>query len=455
METRDILIVGSILLCCAGFGLTIVRLSNPYFKGLGWLGCSFAAGALGAALLAVPFNDPRLGLITAYTLILAGYVLLHACILELLKQRSRLPTLGLVLLALQPALFLYFCSIQRGRQLSIVAFGFLLTAQALQTALTLKRDRRKPMLPPIWFTIVLLAGFAAFNSLRSILVFVVGTPQSRDLPNPLQVTSVIVFLGIGLGIGFGVFWMAGVEARMALVHLANTDPLTGVFNRRSFVEWCERELTRSARTREPFSLIMIDVDHFKQINDLYGHTMGDAALCAVAARLKESVRSIDVLGRWGGEEFVALLPGAGADAAMLIAQRLRQSVETLAIEPPKAGSKPGGKSPGPIGTMSGIKSSAAAVKISVTISLGVVTCAGHTHHVDHIDELFHGCDEALYQAKAEGRNRIVQTFMEEPDYSDRNAAIGSTLAACRAGKYAADNPPIISTAVTAPIVQGS
>ena len=187
------------------------------------------------------------------------------------------------------------------------------------------------MRAPIWFSVILLLVFASFNLFRSAAVLVLGTPQDPSAPNPFQVTTAIVFLGIGLGVGFGIFWLVSMDIRLKLVHLANTDPLTGVFNRRSFIEWCERELLRSSRTGEPFSLIMIDVDHFKQINDQYGHKAGDAALCAVAEKLKTSARKIDILGRWGGEEFVALLPGANSDAALLVAQRLRHSVESLSI----------------------------------------------------------------------------------------------------------------------------
>ena len=121
-----------------------------------------------------------------------------------------------------------------------------------------------------------------------------------------------MFLGTGLGIGFPVFWMTSTQIRLTLEELANTDGLTGIYNRRFFLSACEREPLRSSRTGESFSLIKLDVDHFKKIHDSDGHDTGDAVLYAVVEELRHAVSNIDTLARWGGEEFVALLPGVGA-----------------------------------------------------------------------------------------------------------------------------------------------
>jgi diguanylate cyclase (GGDEF)-like protein len=199
------------------------------------------------------------------------------------------------------------------------------------------------------------------------------------------VASAIVFLGTGLGIGFAVFWMTSTQIRLTLEELANTDPLTGIYNRRFFISSCERELLRSSRTGETFSLIMLDLDHFKKINDRDGHETGDAVLCAVVEKFRHAVRNIDTLARWGGEEFVALLPGASAEAALLIAQRLRRNVESLSVPSLEMSSSSLGKT------------------ITVTISLGVATYLGSR---DTVDDLFRRCEQAMYQAKADGRNRV-------------------------------------------------
>ncbi len=389
METRAILIVGSILLCCGCLGLLIVRFTNPFFKGLGWLGGAFAAGALGAALIALrAIVSGDFLIIVADTLILLAYVFLHAGILELTENRSHVPKLGIALLVIQGAAYLVFEHLHEADRLCIITLGFLVAIQALQTAALLKRKVSAGMGAPIWFSFTLLVCFAAFNLFRSVLLIALGTPKQPQLANPLEVGSAIVFLGVGLGLGFGVFWITSGQIRLKLEQLANIDPLTGIYNRRPFIEICEQELFKSGSTGEAFSLIMFDLDHFKQINDRHGHAAGDEVLCAVVEKLRNSVRNIDTVGRWGGEEFVALLPRADSNAALIVAQRLRYHVESITIATRQRGEIDGKKA------------------ITVTISIGVATYAGQNGTVD-INDLLHQCDTAMYQAKAEGRNRIV------------------------------------------------
>ncbi len=389
METRNVLMVGSILLCCGCIGLLIVRLSNPFFKGLGWLGGSFAAGALGATVFALRsrFSSDLLILI-ADTLILLAYVFLHAGVLELTETELSLPRLGIALLVIQAMVFPVFLYLHDADRLCIVTLGFLLAIQALQTAALLKKNLSAGMGAPIWFSFTLLVCFAAFNLFRSMFILALGTSKQSALTAPLEVASAIVFLGTGLGLGFGVFWITSAQIRLKLEQLASIDPLTGIYNRRSFVALCEQELLRSARNGEVFSLIMFDIDHFKNVNDRHGHAAGDTVLCAVVEKLRNSVRNIDVVGRWGGEEFVALLPNADSEAALIVAQRLRYHIDSISIAHRQAKEIDDEKA------------------ITVTISIGVTTHSGENGAID-INELLHQCDTAMYQAKADGRNRIV------------------------------------------------
>jgi diguanylate cyclase (GGDEF)-like protein len=389
METRNILIVGSILLCCGCMGLLTVRLSNPFFKGIGWLGGSFAAGALGAAVIVLRdtiFSDFLI--LVADTLILLAYVFLHAGILELTESDSRFPRLGIVLLVIQAAVFPVFVYLGDADPLCAITVGVLLAVQTLQSAALLKRKLSAGLGAPIWFSVTLLVGFAAFNLFRSGLILALGALKRPQFPDSMEAITAIVFLGAGLGLGFGVFWITSAQIRLKLEQLASIDPLTGIYNRRSFVALCEQELLRSIRSREVFSLIMFDVDHFKKINDRHGHATGDVVLCAIVEKLRNSVRNIDVVGRWGGEEFVALLPSADADAALIVAQRLRYHIDLISIAHRQAREIDGEKA------------------ITVTISIGVATYVGQDGALG-INDLLHRCDTAMYQAKAEGRNRIV------------------------------------------------
>jgi diguanylate cyclase (GGDEF)-like protein len=170
-----------------------------------------------------------------------------------------------------------------------------------------------------------------------------------------------------------------------LESLASTDPLTRIYNRRVFLLWCEKESGRSQKTGLPFSVLMIDLDHFKRINDEFGHDTGDRALCAVVEKIQDSVRGIDVIGRWGGEEFVALLPGAAEGSAFWVAQRVRANIEKMVLQATHVRRQ-------------------GEVQIRLTASVGVATYKGPE---DCIHDMLKRADTALYEAKTTGRNRVL------------------------------------------------
>ena len=159
---------------------------------------------------------------------------------------------------------------------------------------------------------------------------------------------------------------------------ALTDSLTGCFNRRSFELRLEQNLQMATRTCEPLSLVMLDLDHFKQINDRAGHEAGDVALCMLADTLRNGLRAVDTAARFGGDEFVIILPQANSDGAMIVAERLRKRIEQ--IEVPGFG--------------------------QLTSSFGIAT---FPNHASSRDALLEAADGALYDAKNAGRNRIVVT----------------------------------------------
>ncbi len=157
---------------------------------------------------------------------------------------------------------------------------------------------------------------------------------------------------------------------------AVTDPLTTLYNRRYFEDSIEKEFTRANRQKQPFSIIGIDLDHLKQINDKYGHVYGDLAIKQIASVLKQNARSIDVPARIGGEEFDVLLPGIDSKGAMIAAERIRKAIEATPIET--------------VGT--------------ITASLGVATFLEHANNVEELMEL---ADQAMYHSKRNGRNQVT------------------------------------------------
>lgn len=181
----------------------------------------------------------------------------------------------------------------------------------------------------------------------------------------------------------------GDRLRNSLRKAAFRDPLTGLYNRRYIFDIFRNELNRHQRYGIPFSLILIDADHFKRINDQYGHNAGDAALKAIANVCTASVRDIDVVGRFGGEEFIILLPSTHAAEAAVVAERIRRTMRREGIEFQ-------GK------------------QIDVTLSLGVAEVGPNA---DTFDDLLKAADEALYSAKRGGRDQtaLAKRESELPD----------------------------------------
>jgi diguanylate cyclase (GGDEF)-like protein len=161
--------------------------------------------------------------------------------------------------------------------------------------------------------------------------------------------------------------------------LVTTDPLTELPNRRSFFSRAQTEFARTARYNHPLALIMLDLDHFKEVNDRYGHLVGDAALQHISAIMKGCIRDADMVARYGGEEFVILLPETEEEGAAVIAERVRADIETspLLLDSPD--------------------------KLFLTASLGLACLTGQAEFAD-IDKLLQAADDAMYRAKSRGRN---------------------------------------------------
>jgi diguanylate cyclase (GGDEF)-like protein len=171
-----------------------------------------------------------------------------------------------------------------------------------------------------------------------------------------------------------------LSARETLRYQATHDGLTGLLNRTAALDALRNELERVTRHDTPLCLMLADIDHFKEVNDTYGHLVGDAVLCEAARRMRSSMRPHDSVGRYGGEEFIFILPGCDGENAKNQAQKLQACVTSQPVELPR-------------------------LTISFTISIGVVV--KYSIGVEEIDALIHAADTALYEAKVKGRNRFV------------------------------------------------
>jgi diguanylate cyclase (GGDEF)-like protein len=178
---------------------------------------------------------------------------------------------------------------------------------------------------------------------------------------------------------FALNYLRRYESERALELASNTDPMTGVSNRRHFMPLLRQEIIRGCRLSHRISLLMLDIDHFKKINDSYGHPTGDLVICALASICRKASREIDVVARLGGEEFAILLPETGIQEALAVAERIRAAVENTLVK------------------------SLGDVEFRFTVSIGVA----EQQPEDKSEETLIGmADTALYQAKTSGRNRV-------------------------------------------------
>ena len=175
-----------------------------------------------------------------------------------------------------------------------------------------------------------------------------------------------------------------LEAKNSLEIQSRTDPLTGVLNRRAILSQIGCEISRAKRDNTHISISMLDFDHFKKINDTFGHLAGDAVLREGVNRVEETIRTYDAVGRFGGEEFIVVLPGAKQTDAFTIAERIRLKINDK-------------------------NANADGVSIPFAISQGLATSNGEST----VDELIAKADEALYRAKENGRNRVEQASLQE------------------------------------------
>lgn len=166
------------------------------------------------------------------------------------------------------------------------------------------------------------------------------------------------------------------QTREELHRLSITDELTGAYNRRYFLAQATQAFAQARAGGEPFALVLFDADDFKRVNDTYGHLAGDRVLQQVVKAARSSLRKGDLLARWGGEEFIALLPGTGREEALRVAQRLREGM---------------------------LQTSLGLEELRITMSLGVAVCQPSMRD---LDDLLSQADDALYRAKAQGKNRI-------------------------------------------------
>jgi len=269
----------------------------------------------------------------------------------------------------------FFMHVYPDYRIRVLVFSGTLAAVVVEHARLLGRHGNKRFAHR--FTAMVLWGQAAVLICRALSTLWLDLADTqRFAQSPIQTLYIATFSFSALLVSIGVLLMAGERVREEFEYMATHDSLTGAYTRRAVLAACADDLARWERYGNPFSLLILDLDHFKRINDEHGHLAGDHVLAHFVQLIQSHLRSADRLGRYGGEEFLVILPETDTDAAKAAAERMRAALHAT----PGSADRP-----------------------HCTVSIGLTT----VRHGDRtIDALIARADAALYEAKAQGRNRV-------------------------------------------------
>jgi diguanylate cyclase (GGDEF)-like protein len=370
LDTATLLTVATCVTGLLGVFILVVWVQERGTRALAWWGAAYLMGGSAVALWgALEGTTPIVqALPNALLFIACGMIWSGARIFHGRRVRHG----GLFAGACVWLVAMQFPEFVGSEHARVVLSCLIIASYTFCAALELGRERRRPPERSVFAPFVpLLHGIVFLSPIPLTLL----TPPGGSQDGWLALFALETLLYV-LGAAFIIVIMT--KEREALGHkaAAMTDPLTGLFNRRAFYEAGQQLMNRLTRTRGAVSVMVFDLDHFKSINDRFGHAVGDEALRLFGMTARRNMRATDVLARFGGEEFVAILPGSASDAAM-VAERLRAAFQAACKE-------------------------IASRRIDATVSIGVASAIAPAA----IDVLLERADAALYRAKANGRNCI-------------------------------------------------
>lgn len=376
-----ILIAGySLCMFATMVSCTAIIRSRHASVALWWLVCSLAAALTSIALFASKGHTPIFfSVILANLGLLVVFALVHQAIASIVDRSRRYAELSTFLVVAQLVATLYFtynAPDVRGR---LIVRTSAILIQLAASIFVLLRQKSPSLHDPMRALVWVLVTFGALQFCR-LLATVIWTPIPDPLhPDPVQAFFSLFSCILGLGICFGVIWLGLYAQRNHLHTIANTDALSGLLNRRAFDAMLDSEMRWRQDESEPLALLLIDLDHFKTINDMHGHHTGDEVIRRVSRLLRANSRPVDAVARYGGEEFAMILKGMDLRQAESVAERLRKQIEAMAGLP---------ESP------------------RVTVSIGIAMKNAR----DNVDTIVKRSDEALYHSKRTGRNRVSTEY---------------------------------------------
>ncbi len=379
LHTPTLLLVNLVVTAALGvsMGVVVRRASRD---GMVWWAWAMASQTLAFLLLGLRGQvSDGLSIVLANTLMVATFALFSEGLCEFQQRRPRRWLIwGPVILLLLAQTLLF--DEQHVRTLLSNAVMVFQAWVLLQLILSGRRERpgRGQYFVAAGFVLIVLALLLRLTAQIAGLVDMRQVTES----NPAHALSLLMATLSIVIVAMGLVLMSKERADALNRNLALQDELTGLHNRRSIQRLLDQQLAMLARGRRSLAVLLIDVDHFKRINDTHGHLSGDLALREIGACLLGRLRGQDLVGRWGGEEFIALLPDTGVGGARTLAEQLRRAVEQLQL------------------------TSLVGKQMPQTVSIGLYTRvpADDATREDVIAE----ADRALYQAKQNGRNRVEE-----------------------------------------------
>ena len=377
LDTSTLVTASTCITGLLGIFLLVVWFQERGVRAMAWWGSAYLIGAFAVELWGM--HKPNIPLLTelpdALLFIACGMIWNGA---RLFHGRRVLPSalLAGAWLWFMACQFAGFAAWNDGR---IILSSLIIATYTFLTSAELRRERRRSLQ---WITI----GAPAMHGLvfLSPIVLTLLWPREASADGWFAVFALQTLLYV-VGTAFVVVVMANERTTAQYKTAAMTDPLTGLFNRRAFFAAATSMIATQIRKKRQVSVLAFDLDHFKSVNDRFGHSVGDETLRLFAATASANMRVTDVIGRLGGEEFVAILPGNMAEA-VVVAERVRAAFEKAGVE------------------ISGNR-------IAATVSIGVAE-AGPP--LAEFGELLGRADAALYRAKHEGRNRVITDEPEKP-----------------------------------------
>ena len=372
LDVRTLLVAIAVVSLLTALGMARFARRFPSFPGIAWIAVADLLLGIGMLLVATRDHAPEWLTTVAANLFTLGGLMLNA---EGLRRYagghwpwwSRPYALFLLLLPLSA----WFTSVAPDVRIRLLGFTACaaLTLGAIAIALNTSPSGRR-----LRFVVLAFGVFAAWMGGRWVLTFLQAPMPSFMSAGGVHALTLLAYVIFVLVKDFGILQDSVRRSLDEIALQARTDPLTGLLNRRALTELAQRAMAHARRHGSPLSVVLIDIDHFKQINDRHGHAAGDAVLVSLARLLKSHLREDDACARLGGEEFLLLLPATRLDQALQVAEKLRQLIagEVLAA---------------------GIRCSS---------SFGVCSSDGNLD----FDQLLQRADTALYRAKAGGRDRV-------------------------------------------------